>query len=131
VDRRIKLARGAPVAIEFDGETHRAYAGEPLAVALFANGVQVLSRSIKYHRPRAFFCLSGHCGACLLRVDGLPNIRACRVPCRDGLVARGQNAFPASDLDVLGAVDWMFPKGMDHHTLMTRFTIFDPVMSVW
>jgi len=116
------------VTVEFDGEIHRAYAGEPLAVALFASGVEVLSRSIKYHRPRAFFCLSGHCGACLLRVDGVPNLRSCRVPCRDGLVARGQNAFPASDLDVLGAVDWLFPKGMDHHTLMTSFKPLNAVM---
>jgi sarcosine oxidase subunit alpha len=135
VDRRLaniggNVSRGRPVTIEFEGETHRAFAGEPLAVALFASGVSVLSRSIKYHRPRAFFCLSGHCGACLLRVDGVPNLRACRVPCRDGLVAAGQNAFPASDLDVLGAVDWLFPKGMDHHTLMIGLSGIRPLNAV-
>src|SRR5262249_38114258 len=47
---------------------------------------------------------------------------------REGLVAAGQNAFPASDLDLLGAVDWLFPKGMDHHTLMTGFRPLNAVM---
>ena len=125
MDRRIydhahrRFDRGEPVTIEFEGQRYRGFAREPVAVALFASGVRVLSRSIKYHRPRAFFCLEGHCGACLMRVDGLPNTRSCLEPCHEGQVLRGQNAFPASDLDVLGAVDWLFPEGMDHHTLMT------------
>jgi sarcosine oxidase, subunit alpha len=134
MDRRIydhphrRFERGAPVAIEFEGATYRAYEGEPVAVALFAAGVNVLSRSIKYHRPRAFFCLAGHCNGCLMRVAGLPNVRACVAPASEGLICHGQNAFPASDLDLLGAVDWLFPKGMDHHTLMTGSKVLNTVM---
>jgi sarcosine oxidase subunit alpha len=134
VDRRLpshptrRFERGAPVTIEFDGQPYRAFTSEPLAVALFASGARVLSRSIKYHRPRTFFCLEGHCGACLARVDGLPNVRTCLEPSRDGLVLEGQNAFPGTDLDVLGAVDWLFPKGMDHHTLMTGSKLLNQVM---
>jgi sarcosine oxidase subunit alpha len=134
VDRRIydhphrAYDRGEPIAIEFEGATYRAYAGEPVAVALFASGVNVLSRSIKYHRPRAFFCLRGHCNGCLMRVGGLPNVRACVEPARDGVVCQGQNAFPGTDLDLLGAVDWLFSKGMDHHTLMTGSKILNSVM---
>ncbi|MBI4512351.1 MAG: (2Fe-2S)-binding protein [Deltaproteobacteria bacterium] len=116
------------MTIEFEGRTLRAFTAEPLAVALFASGVRVLSRSIKYHRPRAFFCLEGHCGACLMRVDGIPNVRACMTRCREGLVVEGQNAFPASDLDVLSAMDWLFPQGMNHHTLMTGSKILNRVM---
>jgi sarcosine oxidase, subunit alpha len=134
MDRRIydhphrRFQRGAPVAIEFEGATYPAYEGEPVAVALFAAGVNVLSRSIKYHRPRAFFCMGGHCNGCLMRVAGLPNVRACVTPASEGLVCHGQNAFPASDLDLLGAVDWLFPKMMDHHTLMTGSKIMNTVM---
>ena len=134
MDRRIyehplrTFRRGAPLTVEFDGERYRAFAGEPAAVALFAAGVDVLSRSIKYHRPRALFCLSGHCGACLVRIDGMPNERACRTPCSDGQVLKGQNAFPASELDLLNAVDWLYPRGLDHHTMMTGSRTVNAVM---
>ena len=115
-----QFTRGEPITIEFEKQSYRAYAGEPVAVALFAAGVRVLSRSLKYHRPRTFFCLSGHCNGCLVRADGLPSVRGCMEACHDGQELEGQNAFPSSDMDVLGAVDWMFPHGMDHHTLMTK-----------
>ncbi len=106
----------------------RAFAGESVAVALHAAGQRVLSRSLKYHRPRAFFCLEGHCGGCLMRIDGVPNLRACMEPCRNDLAAEGQNAFPSADLDLLEAVDWMFPHGMNHHTLMTGSKLLNSVM---
>jgi sarcosine oxidase subunit alpha len=115
-----QFTRGEPIMIEFEKQSYRAYAGEPVAVALFAAGVRVLSRSLKYHRPRTFFCLSGHCNGCLVRADGLPSVRGCMEACHEGQELEGQNAFPSSDMDVLGAVDWMFPHGMDHHTLMTK-----------
>lgn len=115
-----EFQRGEPITIEFEKQSYRAYAGEPIAVALFAAGVRVLSRSLKYHRPRTFFCLSGHCNGCLVRADGLPSVRGCMEACHEAQEIEGQNAFPSSDMDVLGAVDWMFPHGMDHHTLMTR-----------
>ncbi len=107
-------------AVELDGEAVPAVAGEPVAVSLFAAGVRVLSHSAKYHRPRSFFCLSGHCGACLMRVDGEPNVRACRAPAREGLKVERQNAFPSGKLDLLAATDWLFPRGMDHHTMFTH-----------
>jgi sarcosine oxidase subunit alpha len=107
-------------AIDFEGEAVAAVAGEPIAVALFAAGTKVLSRSIKYHRPRSFFCLAGHCGACLMRVGGLPNVKACRAPAAEGVKVERQNAFPSAGLDVLAAADLFFPKGMDHHTMFTQ-----------
>ena len=54
-----------------------------------------------------------------MRIDGRPNRRACMVPARDGLACERQNAFPSADVDLLAAADWLFPRGMDHHTLMT------------
>ncbi|HEX2568780.1 MAG TPA: 2Fe-2S iron-sulfur cluster-binding protein [Polyangia bacterium] len=106
-------------AIDFEGQSVPAVAGEPVAVALFASEVRVLSRSIKYHRPRTFFCLSGHCGACLMRIDGQPNVKACRALCRPSLQVERQNAFPSVGFDVLEAADFFFPRGMDHHTMFT------------
>jgi sarcosine oxidase, subunit alpha len=111
--------RGRPVRFHFEGDPIPSFEGEPLAVALHAAGVDTLARSPKYHRPRGFFCLDGHCASCLVRVDGRPNQRACRVGAREDLRCERQNAFPSADVDVLAAADWLFPDGMDHHTMMT------------
>jgi len=110
---------GEPVTIDFEGAPVRALAGEPVAAALFAAGIRTLGRSTKYHRPRGLFCLDGHCASCTMRIDGRPNRRACMVPAREGLTCERQNAFPSADVDLLAAADWLFPRGMDHHTLMT------------
>jgi sarcosine oxidase subunit alpha len=111
--------RGLPITIDFEGTPVPAFAGEPVAVALHAAGIETLARSPKYHRPRGFFCLDGHCAACLLRIDGRPNQRACLTPARAELACARQNAFPSADVDLLAAADWLFPEGMDHHTMMT------------
>jgi sarcosine oxidase subunit alpha len=97
----------------------RAYADESIAAAALASGTRVLSRSLKYHRPRTFFCFEGHCSGCLVRLDGVPNLRACQAPCNAGAEVSGQNAYPSAEIDLLGAVDFLFARGMDHHTLMT------------
>ena len=113
------MPRTPNCSLDFEGESVPAVAGEPVAVALYAARVKVLSRSIKYHRPRTFFCLAGHCGACLMRVDGMPNVKACKAPVTPGLAVSRQNAFPSAGFDVLAAADLFFPTGMDHHTMMT------------
>jgi sarcosine oxidase subunit alpha len=105
--------------IDFEGAPMRAFTDEPLAVSLFAAGVRTLGRSTKYHRPRGAFCFEGHCASCLVRVDGRPNVRACMTPVRPDLRCERQNAFPSAEVDLMEAADWMFPHGMDHHTLMT------------
>jgi len=112
-------ARGAPLTFDLEGDPIRAFEGEPVAVALHAAGVHTLGRSSKYHRPRGAFCLDGHCASCYLRIDGRPNRRACAEPARAGLRCERQNAFPSAEVDLLTAADWLFPEGMDHHTMMT------------
>jgi sarcosine oxidase subunit alpha len=106
-------------AILFDGERIPARAGEPVAAALVAADRLVVSRSTKYHRPRGAFCLAGSCGTCLVRADGAPNLRACRTPCAEGLSVETQNAFPGARHDVLGVLDALTPRGLDHHHLAT------------
>ena len=119
--------RGDAIELDVGGRTARAFQGESVVAAALASGAKVLSRSLKYHRPRAFFCLEGHCGGCLMRIDGVPNVRACQHAAQAGTVAESQNAYPSADLDVLGAVDFFFPRGMDHHTLMTGSSLLNRV----
>lgn len=117
--------RGDAVEVRIADTTVRAFADESLAAAALASGARVLSRSLKYHRPRTFFCLEGHCSGCLVRLSGVPNQRACQAPCTPGAEAEGQNAFPSTEVDLLGAVDFLFSRGMDHHTLMTGSSVLN------
>jgi sarcosine oxidase subunit alpha len=117
---RLDDSRFAPdCTITLDGERVPARTGEPVAAALLAAGRLVLARSLKYHRPRGAFCLAGSCNQCLARVDGLPNQRTCRVPCRAGLAVETQNALGSARHDLLGVVDRVYARGLDHHRLMT------------
>lgn len=122
-DARAKIlpeAIDAPLdaSIEHDGQRINCRAGEPLALSLLAAGHTTLARSPKYHRPRGAMCLRGACEGCLVRVDGVPDVMACRVRVRDGMRVESQNAFPSASIDVFRVTDWFFPKHMDHHHLM-------------
>jgi sarcosine oxidase subunit alpha len=44
--------RSRPLVFTFDGLLYQGYAGDTLASALIANGVHLVGRSFKYHRPR-------------------------------------------------------------------------------
>jgi sarcosine oxidase subunit alpha len=109
----------ADCTIVVDGRAVPAHAGEPIATAMLAAGRPLLARSAKYHRPRGPFCLAGSCQSCLVRVDGQPNVRACRTPCADGLVVETQHALPTAAHDLLGLIDAATPDGLDHHHLGT------------
>jgi sarcosine oxidase subunit alpha len=121
----LDAVRGEAVEVRIAGSSVRAYGGESLAAAALASGARVLSRSLKYHRPRTFFCFEGHCSGCLVRLGGVPNLRACQAPCTAGAEVEGQNAFPSAEIDLLGAVDFLFSRGMDHHSLMTGSSVLN------
>jgi sarcosine oxidase subunit alpha len=44
--------RGKSVSFSFDGARLEGFEGDTLASALLANGVRLVGRSFKYHRPR-------------------------------------------------------------------------------
>jgi sarcosine oxidase subunit alpha len=117
------------VTLDYEGETITARDGEPVAVALLAAGVDVFSRSSKYHRPRGPYCLGGRCSHCLMRVDGEPNIATCITPVHDGMKVERQNAYPSASVDVFAAIDWMFPKGLDHHGMFAGIPVVETVAS--
>ncbi len=119
--------RGPEVTIKVDGRSIRAFEGESLGAAMHAAGITVLSRSIKYHRPRGLFCMVGKCANCLMRVDGEPNVRTCVVPVSDGMKVESQNAFPSARRDVMGVIDKVYPKQFDHHDKFIRPRFMTPV----
>jgi len=95
----LTFERGRRVTFLFEGEEMEGYEGEPVAAALHAAGVKVLSVSPKKERPRGFFCAIGNCSACLMRIDGRPNVRSCQEPLKEGMRVerqRGKGEINAS-----------------------------------
>ena len=97
--------RGRKITFRFNGRPVPAYAGETVAAALYASGIRIFSRSMKYHRPRGLFCLTGHCSHCLVRIDGIPNVPACRTLVCDNMTVESQNAWPSLKYDVANIAD--------------------------
>ena len=105
--------------ISLDGEAIEARPGDTVAAALLRSGRTTFTRSIKYHRPRGPFCLSGSCGQCLMRIDGVPSRPACRVPAEEGMICERQNGPLGVEQDLFRAADFVFADGLDHHHLLT------------
>jgi len=97
----------------FDGAARSARSGETLLAALTRGDLPRLQRSIRYHRPRAPVCAEGYCTGCLVRVNGRPNVRACRYVPSDSDVVTTENSWPSPRFDMYGAFDYLFPRGLD------------------
>lgn len=81
----LEFKRSRKVKFYFEGKELEGFENQPVAAALHAAGVKVLSFSEKYNRPRGFFCTVGKCSSCLMEVDGRPNVMVCMEPLRSGM----------------------------------------------
>ena len=85
------IDRSRPLEFRFEGRPLRGCAGDVIASALLANGVSVLGRSFKYHRPRGLASLAGH-DANALFTDGVrTNLRGAGTPLEAGVELRAVN----------------------------------------
>ena len=82
--------KGEKVIFLLDGVPAEGYEGEPIAVSLKALGCMVHRYTQKEHRPRGIFCAIGRCTDCVMVVDGVPNVRTCITPLREGMDVRTQ-----------------------------------------
>jgi predicted molibdopterin-dependent oxidoreductase YjgC len=86
----LTFRKGRRVKFSLDGRELEGHAGEPIAAALHASGVKILRRSLRYGRPRGFFCAVGKCASCLMKVDGVPNTRVCVTRLDEGMKVETQ-----------------------------------------
>ena len=93
------------VSFTFHGKTVQGFEGDTIGSALYASGQRVFSRSFKYHRPRGLACCSGHCANCQMTVDGIPSVRVCTAPLREGAVVKGQNYVGSLEHDLMQVTD--------------------------
>jgi predicted molibdopterin-dependent oxidoreductase YjgC len=85
--RRIgSLETRQPLTVTIDGKTIVAFAGESVATVLMAQGRQTFRQTDNKHAPRGFYCGMGVCFDCLVRIDGIENVRACMTPVAEGMV---------------------------------------------
>ncbi|HEX8013060.1 MAG TPA: sarcosine oxidase subunit alpha family protein [Casimicrobiaceae bacterium] len=119
------IDRARPLRFEYDGVACEGYAGDTLASALLANGVHLVGRSFKYHRPRGIVSAGAEETGALVQLGRgartEPNVGATRQELYDELVAASQNCWPSVRFDI-GAINnalaRFLPAGFYYKTFM-------------
>ena len=81
------------VEFTFDGAAVSGRDGEPIAAALIVAGYRILRTMPRFGDARGGYCMIGRCTDCLVVVDGLPNVPACRTPVSAGLAVMTQHGL--------------------------------------
>ncbi|HEY2110863.1 MAG TPA: 2Fe-2S iron-sulfur cluster-binding protein, partial [Dongiaceae bacterium] len=120
-----RIDRARPLGFTFDDKRYEGYAGDTLASALLANGVHLVGRSFKYHRPRGIMTAGSDEPNALIQLRTgdrtEPNIRATQIEIYDCLVAESQNCWPSLRFDIGGVNNLLsryFPAGFYYKTFM-------------
>jgi len=101
------LDRTKPVSLRFEGQQYDACAGDTIASTLLAHGVQIQSRSFKYHRPRGVLTMAGDDAGAFVQFPDAPNIRGDVTAVPDGVEVTGQNYLGSLNSDWLNVVEWV------------------------
>ncbi len=135
-----RVDRAKKLRFTFDGTAYEGLAGDTLASALIANGVHLVGRSFKYHRPRGILTAGAEEPNALVTVRRdaareTPNLRATQVELYDGLVAESQNRWPSLRFDVGRIDDFLsplLPAGFYYKTFMwprsAWSTLYEPLI---
>ncbi|HTP94831.1 MAG TPA: 2Fe-2S iron-sulfur cluster-binding protein, partial [Burkholderiales bacterium] len=120
-----RIDRAQPLDFSFDGRTWSGYRGDTLASALLANGVHLVARSFKYHRPRGILSAGAEEPNALVQLGRgartEPNLRATQIELYAGLCAASQNRWPSLRFDlgaVSGRLSALLPAGFYYKTFM-------------
>ena len=121
-----RIDRNKTLSFTFNGRRYVGHAGDTLASALLANGVRLVGRSFKYHRPRGILSAGADDPNSWVQIgEGgreVPNVPATTAELHDGLVARSSNCWPSLGFD-LGAINdrlsRLFPAGFYYKTFMS------------
>ncbi|MBW1961121.1 MAG: (2Fe-2S)-binding protein [Deltaproteobacteria bacterium] len=103
------------IFIQYNAKTYKGFKGDTIASLLYADGIRIFSRSIKYHRPRGLYSLNGESANTLMEVDGIPNVPAENTLARSGMMVQAQNVpgnHPERDpMRILDKLHWAMPAG--------------------
>jgi len=139
LDKAGYINRNKRISFKFNGKKYFGYEGDTLASALLANGIHLVGRSFKYHRPRGFVGAGvDEPNAHVQLYNGAktePNAIATSVELVEGLVATSQNCWPSVSFD-FGAINNLlnkfFPAGFYYKTFMWPknfwYKIYEPII---
>ena len=109
---RVDFSR--PLEFTFLGRPLTGFAGDTVASAMYAAGVRIFGRSLKYHRPRGLYSIDGESSNTLMAIDGVPNECAETTALRSGMSVHAQNVRgnPRTDrFGIINPFDWLMPAG--------------------
>ena len=133
------INRDKKISFKFNGKKYFGYKGDTLASALLANGIHLVGRSFKYHRPRGFLGAGVDEPNAKIQLykgnNTEPNTNATEVELVEGLVAKSQNCWPSVSFD-FGAINnllnKLFPAGFYYKTFMWPksfwYKIYEPLI---
>ena len=107
-----------PLEFTFLGRPLTGFAGDTVASAMYAAGVRVFGRSLKYHRPRGLYSIDGESSTTFMAIDGVPNECAETTQLTAGMSVHAQNVRgnPRTDrFSVINPFDWLMPAGFYYH----------------
>ncbi|MEI8612118.1 sarcosine oxidase subunit alpha family protein [Enterovibrio sp. Hal110] len=122
-----RIDRNTSLTFTFNGKTFQGHQGDTLASAMLANGIKVVGRSFKYHRPRGILGAGAEEPNAILQIGStpdaeLPNQRATQTELYDGLDAKVVNVWPSLENDALSMLGKlggsMMPAGFYYKTFM-------------
>ena len=122
-----RIDRSRTLSFTFNGKQYQGHAGDTLASALLANGVDIVNRSFKYSRPRGIVAAGAEEPNALVQLGSteaaqVPNVRATQQALFDGLVARSTNGWPNAQRDMMSWVGKLggrfMPPGFYYKTFM-------------
>ena len=121
-----RIDRTQPLPFLFEGRELNGYVGDTLAAALLANGIGLIGRSFKYHRPRGFVSagVEEPNGLLTLGTEGrrTPNVPATTTELYQGLVCERQNGWPSVEFDLMSIAGKLlaplFEAGFYYKTFM-------------
>ncbi len=139
LDKGGLINRNKKLSFKFNGKKYSGFEGDTLASALIANGVHLVGRSFKYHRPRGFFGAGVDEPYAIVQMNRNnevdPNVRATEQELFEGLEAKSVNCWPNVDFDI-GAINnflgKFFPAGFYYKTFMWPksfwYKVYEPII---
>ncbi len=128
------------ISFIYNGKKYYGYKGDTLASALLSNGVHLIGRSFKYHRPRGIMTCGSEEPNAIVQIGGNgsftePNVRATEQEIYEGLEASSQNCWPSVEFDVGGINNFIspvIPAGFYYKTFMWPrklwYSLYEPAI---